>query len=54
VLGHLCAMKLTRVSQVRCVFNTVNMCEPGEVCLYTVDEEFEIAILSVACVYTIL
>jgi hypothetical protein len=27
------------------------MCEPGEVCLYTFDKEFEIEILTVVCVY---
>jgi len=29
-------------------------CESGEACLFPVDEEFEIEILSVACVYIIL
>lgn len=32
----------------------VDTCVPGEVCLYTVDKELEIEILSVACVYIIL
>jgi len=32
----------------------VDMCELGEVCLYTVDEELSIEVLSMPCVYIFL
>jgi len=32
----------------------VDTCEPGEVCLYTVDKELQIEVISVAFVYILL